>query len=549
MQMINKPKKDDEKAWLEFVNNPKTVHIAVVDADCPISALRKAIELFPDELNQIAFNPEAPSELLEIAYSSKNVSDWHRRAIVEHKNVTLKILAKAILHKDEDIRVAVATNTKDLAQIKELAKESSQSIRVNLAENPHTPSEVLEILIKPYARHIAARVLENPNCTEAIFKQIAKMPFVDKDDTNISGYWVTDPLLGKAPISMLTDIFERSPHRERHYVFKNPNATIEMIREVFDKNECIYDTNSMNALLRRNDLPNDLILLAMKKVRKDYVTKFAYMPRITKPIVDALLKFKSKEINLALIGNQSIDGETLMPLVKAKSREILVALAKRTYPSGYDKETRKNIEVPYKDRESLWEVVDPLVSKDSRFHVSLILHGQPCSQTFEQAEWLDDDDSEVTIEIVQNLLYSNNEHEGISIVISHQALSELKVTPLSDLLDFISEDENGSESDLEVFEESKLDDSGFEILEYEVDSSGDLEVYYYKWVQFSFSLKASSLSEVKNACISYIPKHLELWDESVSSTLLIHKIIGSAGKVGEKLEAIEEQWYLDDSLA
>ena len=30
--MINKPKKDDEEAWLDFVSNPKTVHIAVVDA-------------------------------------------------------------------------------------------------------------------------------------------------------------------------------------------------------------------------------------------------------------------------------------------------------------------------------------------------------------------------------------------------------------------------------------------------------------------------------------------------------------------------------------
>lgn len=547
--MADKPKRDDEKAWLEFVSNPKTVHSAVVDAECPISALRKAIELFPDELNQIAFNPEAPSELLEIAYSSTIVSDWHRRAIVEHKNVTLEILAKAILHKDEDIRVAVATSTKDQAQIKELAKESSQSIRVNLAENPYTPSEVLEIIIKPYARHIAARVLENPNCTEAIFEHIAKMPFVEKDDTNILGYWVIDPLLGKAPISMLAEIFERSPQRERHYIFKNPNATVEMIREVFDKNECIYDTNSMNALLRRNDLPDDLILLAMKKVRKDYVINFAYMPGITKPIVDELLKRKSKEINLALIGNQSVDGQTLMPLVKAKSREVLVALAKRTYSSGYDEETRKYIEVPYKNRESLWEVVDPLVSKDSRFDVSLVLHGQPYSQTFEQAEWLDDDDSEATIDIVRNLLYDNDEHEGISIVISHEAISELKMTPLSDLLDFISEDENGPESDWEIFEDSKLDDSGFEILEFEVGSSGDLEVYYYKWVQFSFSLKASSLSEVKSSCISYIPRYLELWDEKVSDTLLIYKIIGTAGKAGEKPEVVEEKWYLDDSLS
>ncbi len=31
--MINKPKKDDEEAWLEFVSNPKIVHIAVVDAE------------------------------------------------------------------------------------------------------------------------------------------------------------------------------------------------------------------------------------------------------------------------------------------------------------------------------------------------------------------------------------------------------------------------------------------------------------------------------------------------------------------------------------
>ena len=547
--MISKPKKDDEEAWLEFVSNPKTVHIAVVDADCPLIALKRAIELFPDELNQIAFNPEAPSELLEVAYLSPNVSNWHRRAIVEHNHVTLKILSQAIHHEDEEIRAAVATSTNDLAQIKKLSKEPSQHIRLNLAKNPSTPSKVLEVLIKPYARHIAALVLENPNCTDEIFKQISEMPFVDKDDSNISGYWVTDPLLAKAPKSMLAKLFERSPQSERHYVFKNPHATIEMIREVIVQNECIYDTNSMDVFLQRDDLPDDLILLALKKVRKDYVINFAYMPKVSQTIVNALLALKSKEIYLALISNRNIDGEMLMPLVKIKSNEVLMALAKRTYFSSYDKETGKGIELEYKKRESLWELVDSLINKNSRFEVSLVLYGQPYSQIFERADRLNDNDSEITIEVVKHLLYRNYDQVGVSVVIPNELLNEFKKSPLSDLLDFISEDDNEFGSNSVVFEESRLDGSGFEVLEYEVESGGDLDVYCCQWVQISFTLKASSVAETRNTCVSHIPKYLEIWQESVNSTVPIYKITGSAGRVGGKFEAIKEEWFLHESLA
>lgn len=545
--MINKPPKEDENAWLEFVSNPATVQSALIDKDCPLVALERAIELFPDKLGQIAFNPLAPSALLELAYESVLVSDLHKKVIVEHKNVTKRILSLAIHHRSENLRAAAAKGIDDPELIRELAKDPNQSVRFYLAQNPFTPRETLEDLIDPYARNVAAQVLKNPHCTEEIFKRIAKMPFVEKDDSNVTGYWVVEPLLANAPKEMLDSLLERAPHNERHHALKNPHVTVEMMRTIFDSTKCIQNAESINAFSQKSDLPDDLVLLAIRKIKKEFISHLARFVQNSKAVVDALIAFKSKEIYLSLISNKNVEGQLLSPLIETNSDEVLRALAKRTY-SYYDKEAKESIDIQFKNRESLWEVVDSLINRDSRIELSLRLYGQPFIQTFnlKQEEWFFNEHSVLTRETVEKLLYGDEEQNVISLVIPNELLNDFEKTPLNVLADFICEDDDGW-SDWAMFDESRLDDCGFEILGFEVEPSGNLKVNYCKWVHISFSLKVLDAAEARSACVTYIPEYLRVWEQISNDLFLIYRVLGSLKNNGLQSELMEE-WYLDESL-
>lgn len=526
--MAELPAPEDIQGWLDRVEVEANARGAVIYDKCPVPAIEKAIELFPDLLSQVCYNKEAPAHLLERAY--EELSSFTKTSVVKHKNATAKILAAAVVNPDLDVREAAAAVATDLNQIRRLAKDASMSLRFDLAKNPNTPSEVLADLLEPYYRNVAAQILENPNCTHELFREIAEKPIVDQDDSEISGTWVAEPLLSKAPPEMLEGLFRRFSEKDRQYVILNPNASIAMLGEMFDGIERIYDGKLISNLLKRNDLPDELVLKAIKKVREDLVTIFAGWSGISQAVVEGLYTQKSIDVNLTLIQNPNVTGQMLMPLVKDKSKKIRNALAERTY-KVYDEHYRST-DTPYEGRDELWAALDGGVAV-KRFEVSLHIVSDPVPSQM-PADWIEGWDS------VEAFL-ANGSADSAYPGLQADLQSEMHDSPLAELL--------------ETADDAEPDNYGVIALAYEASSftyykhvfldDGFCEILYAKCVDVEFKFQAESLDEVRKKVTESALQLLRVVDgEDTSYAGPIYQIFGTV-RLNNEFLVSNEIWFED----
>jgi hypothetical protein len=348
---INLPDPQDADAWLDLVADLDKARVAIRSESCPEQAMQRAIQLFPELESQIVYNSATPSYLLEELF---NRATWSgtRSTIVEHANSTNKILEVAAQDSDSHVRKSVAERIKSETVLKQLAEDSEPMVRIGVARNPFASSDILKILIRPLVPNLVAAVLQNRNCTDDIFRQIANSQ-MDED-------WLPEPLLAQAPADLIENLYRQAPKNKRYYLLQNLNAPESLLLELFSEevpDQSYFSiTNSIKFLFKRETLSEELFLAALNRSPEISRFEFARYQRLTQPMVSSLIKLKSVDLKLSLISNESINGELLIPLVKDKSKKVQSALRERTY-FGQDLDGKYK-ELPYKNRDQLWSALE-----------------------------------------------------------------------------------------------------------------------------------------------------------------------------------------------
>ncbi len=344
----NLPDPENLEAWLEVVDDESMAQTAIRNEKCPVKAMEKAIQKFPNLDGQVVYNSATPSHILENVY---NRAGWGgtRSTIVEHKNVTDKILKLAASDPDEYVRSKVAERTSNSTTLELLSKDNSDSVRFNVARNPNSTPAILENVLDPYKQNIAAGVIANPNCTPLLFELIAKRP--------IEPGWIAEQLLAYAPQNMIEEIYSRVPEDEKPYVMKNLNAPIHLLLSLFvgpnSKRSSFLIRESTQVFLTRLDLTDELLIAGFNASESPLFARFKPM---TIALARAIIARKSVDLKVALIGNPTASGEMLMDLVKDKSKKVQEALKARSY-YGYDS-SKKYGQIPFENRENLWDALD-----------------------------------------------------------------------------------------------------------------------------------------------------------------------------------------------
>ncbi|MFB2834872.1 hypothetical protein [Floridanema evergladense] len=127
-----------------------------------------------ETLYKVARNPQTPIQILE--QLAKHPDTIVRQVVTENKNITPKLCLELARDSDSSVRARLAG--KKLPQqvaaeiLTELAKDSSEFVRSNVALNQDTPKEVLSELVKDFCQTVRAKVLNNPNTPSHVITEV-----------------------------------------------------------------------------------------------------------------------------------------------------------------------------------------------------------------------------------------------------------------------------------------------------------------------------------------------------------------------------------------
>ena len=522
-------------AWLDLVANEEEAFRAIASEDCPIDAMEKALQLFPELERQVVYNAHAPGKILERVF--KNAA-WNltRSTIVEHKNATESILLDALIDEDEDVRRSLAKVTTDANILKILASDDSMRVKFVVARNPNSTSDVLTLLLDPYLPNVAAGVLENPNCTTTIFKFVASQPVWTNSSSNnpynLTGDWTSSPLLTNAPADMLGDVFAKVLAPYRFHIMKNPHASMSQLLQGINDAEIIGDGEAISSLLKRENLPEEILLSAIAKVTKNLLHKFADYKFLTQRAVNALIELNSIDITVAVINNPTVSGAFLMPLIENKSKKIQNALRQENYTSWEPGASLTSFTTKYVGREQLWAAL-PRGSSRLIYEVELSIAAEPFIEHFDAKEVSRYDSP-------SSMLDRDSTFSAYPCVFS-ELLDEFRESPLGELLES-GEDLEPNEDDIVALESASC---GFVIHRYFDTVDGGWAVIYSKSTGVSFKVEADTLSGVRDLCVSDALKFLRVGDYGDSTG--IYTVFGTV-RLNSEILVVEELWFTDQEM-
>lgn len=98
----------------------------------------------------------------------------------------------------------LALTSKDPDELAKLAKTTDDwVVRLNVAKNKHTSQKTLKELSKDPVWEVTAWIPDNPNCSEAVYWEIA-----DSDDADILHYLVISEL---TPVKIIEYVLKNNP--------------------------------------------------------------------------------------------------------------------------------------------------------------------------------------------------------------------------------------------------------------------------------------------------------------------------------------------------
>jgi hypothetical protein len=526
------PEPTNLDAWLELVANEEGAGRAILSENCPIEAMEKAMQLFPRLESQVVYNAHAPGKILERVFKN---ADWYstRSTIVEHKNATESILLDALTDQVEQVRASLAKVTTDAEFLKTLASDDSMSVKFNVARNPNSTSDVLTLLLEPFLPNVAAGVLENPNCTATIFKFVASQSLeTDPGPNNVTGDWTSSPLLANAPADMLGDVFAKVLAPYRFHIMKNPHASMSQLLQGINDAEKIGDGEAIRSLLKRENLPEEILLSAIDKVTKNLLGNLANYKFLTQQAVNALIELNSIDLTVALINNPTVSGAFLMPLIENKSKKIQNALRQENYTSWEPGASLTSFATKYVGREQLWAALSGGSSR-SMYEVELSIASEPFIERF--------DGKEVSrYDSPSSMLDRDSTFSAYPCVFG-ELLDEFRESPLGELLES-GEGLEPTENDFVALESESW---GYFVHRHFDTVDGGWDVIYSKSTGVSFNVEADTLSDVRDLCVSNALKFLRVGD--YGDSMGIYKIFGTV-RLNSELLVVEELWFTDQGM-
>lgn len=243
-----------------------------------------------DKVNEI-LDKKKKEELEKI----KNGTNYEKQQVASNPNTTLDVLEM-------------------------LSDDNSDYVKKSVADNPNCPKEILEKLAKLDNVHIHKAIAENPNATTEILNSFAntydnKVQNALLKNKNINEETLDKMLEGSFTPSVLKEIAKNEKATEKIFekiiqksslssvmnsIINSPNSTSETIDKIFEKN------------LKETDDDIDMYIAQSEKTSPETLKKLFDKPNVDDNIVNVLLNNKnvSKDImtSAAQKNNSSYNG-------------------------------------------------------------------------------------------------------------------------------------------------------------------------------------------------------------------------------------------------
>lgn len=290
--------------------------------------------------NRIAENPASPNSLLD---SLAKTGNWLTKILVLNNPSTaeaLKSMLASELLESEDwkqnpgVRIRVAENPSTSTNLLEkLAQDIDRGVREAVAKNPSTPSKALGMLAaENFYFWTMGTLLSNPHMPEDIAE--ARLNELAKgSDRNLRAVTASCP---RTPISTLVELSKDEDHTVKRAVAANPACPSSLLEEIFVCPSVFFKEYVFRGIASNKNTPlrilQDLSLHRDKEIR----IAVAGNASVTAEIVERLSKDKEMRIRLAVISNMETPQYILERLKLDQNGEVRqacrVAMKERGLP-------------------------------------------------------------------------------------------------------------------------------------------------------------------------------------------------------------------------
>lgn len=206
--------------------------------------------------------------------------------------------------------------TNDIAYLKEQAENQTESVRIAVAGNPNTTSDILETLIHDKASLVRVVATQNKNCTENQLKEVSET------DTDIA------VLLGIASTTVYPEVLQilgvSKYENVRCNVAKNLHTTPEILNQLLnDSNLMVINTALCNPLIHEAQLRD--ILNKYKRNNAPVLDGITANPNCPK---DLLRKFGTKSKNPSVLRNVAVNPNTEPDVLETLSKSLYAEVRK-----------------------------------------------------------------------------------------------------------------------------------------------------------------------------------------------------------------------------
>jgi hypothetical protein len=329
--------KEDINKWMQRALDTNQQRALTEDENCPPEVLMwLAQNMDGVDYSLIASNPSLTEEIIEYLLRNSTYTPQKIELIYHPKfNTPLMDIVCADIDPYTRAQVVPIANDKRLAVF---AKDPDSMVREAVAQNPHTPLEILLELLKDPEIEVVERLAENEAHHPEIWEALLKL--------ENKGTWLCHSIASNVPKEFITKAREVLDPQFLHYFLFNENMPDEWLEEMLADPQVDQD-GLANAFFNRRALEAKHLpyFINSKNITaRERVAGFRPLPL---EYQKKLIKDKSASVRSTLAANPTADPELLMALLADKSVTVLSTLQQTTY---WDRETKSQEKYPGREK-------------------------------------------------------------------------------------------------------------------------------------------------------------------------------------------------------
>lgn len=231
--------------------------------------------------------PSSVKDLLDIIDKHRSDIENGTYDIILEEDWTSQIphdVSLFLLKHSHGSRLCLGQYSNDATMLSLLSRDSFSLVRAKIAKNTHTPPELLTILAKDEEAGVRAAVAENPNTPISVLTLLSKDLKDLKDLNGLVLYKVADNL--HTPPEVLSILAKNDNNGIRDHVARNPNtptSVLTLLSKDSDRSVCIGVANNIHT-------PTEVLsTLASNKQHCDVRLAVAFNPNTPISVRDALI--------------------------------------------------------------------------------------------------------------------------------------------------------------------------------------------------------------------------------------------------------------------